>query len=133
LNPIGAPSVAPLRLADDSLSFLHVSSSEYDASYGIRKTVVARVCRWRAISLTHFSELKADPMKDHPNHDQHAGQETRTKHTENGPIWKRAHHNWIFWVALVLALAAIGTYVATLDLSTAPRVEKTLPVTNTNR
>ena len=34
------------------------------------------------------------------------------------PYWKRAHHDWKFWVVLVFMLAAMVIYVMTLDLQT---------------
>ena len=40
---------------------------------------------------------------------------------ENGaPYWKRAHHDWKFWVALLLMLAAMFIYVKSNDLSVRP-------------
>jgi hypothetical protein len=36
------------------------------------------------------------------------------------PYWKRAHHDWRFWVGLVAMLIAIGVYVGTNDLSMVP-------------
>jgi len=38
-----------------------------------------------------------------------------------GPYWKRAHHDWRFWVGLVLMLAAITIYVLSEDLAFLPR------------
>lgn len=37
-----------------------------------------------------------------------------------GPYWKRAHHDWKFWIALGLMLTAMGVYITTLDLSVVP-------------
>jgi hypothetical protein len=36
------------------------------------------------------------------------------------PYWKRAHHDWRFWVALILMLAAIAIYVLSDDLAFLP-------------
>lgn len=36
--------------------------------------------------------------------------------------WKRAHRDWKFWIALVLMLIAMGTYISTLDLAVRPDV-----------
>jgi hypothetical protein len=36
------------------------------------------------------------------------------------PYWKRAHHDWRFWVGLTLMLAAMAVYVASDDLSLLP-------------
>ena len=37
------------------------------------------------------------------------------------PYWKRAHHDWKFWVAILLMLAAMVIYVKTDDLSVRPK------------
>jgi hypothetical protein len=37
------------------------------------------------------------------------------------PYWKRAHHDWRFWVGMVVAFAAIAIYVMSDDLSLIPR------------
>jgi hypothetical protein len=38
------------------------------------------------------------------------------------PYWRRAHHDWKFWVALVLMLTARMVYVMTDDLAFVPRI-----------
>jgi len=49
----------------------------------------------------------------HPKHDGH-------KHsTANGPK-RPIHHDWRLWVAVVLMLAAMGAYVATMDEAIVP-------------
>ena len=45
------------------------------------------------------------------------------------PYWKRAHHDWRFWVGLVLMLAAITIYVMSDDLALLPHV----PIAARNR
>jgi hypothetical protein len=35
--------------------------------------------------------------------------------------WKRAHHDWRFWVALVLMFLAITVYVLSDNLAFVPR------------
>jgi hypothetical protein len=42
-------------------------------------------------------------------------------HRDVHPYWKRAHHDWRFWVGLVLMLAAIAIYVLSDDLALLPR------------
>jgi hypothetical protein len=37
------------------------------------------------------------------------------------PYWKRAHHDWRFWVGLLSMLAAITIYALSDDLSLLPR------------
>ena len=36
------------------------------------------------------------------------------------PYWKRAHHDWVFWVGLFLMLAAAMIYVLSDDLALLP-------------
>ncbi len=36
------------------------------------------------------------------------------------PYWMRAHHDWRFWLALCLMLAAIATYVLSENLAFLP-------------
>jgi hypothetical protein len=60
--------------------------------------------------------------KNHENHDQHEGQKMEVKRHDTGaPYWRRAHHDWRFWAALLLMLVAISVYVATDNLSLRPR------------
>ncbi len=37
------------------------------------------------------------------------------------PYWKRAHHDWRFWVGMVFMFAAIAIYVLSDDLALIPR------------
>ena len=39
----------------------------------------------------------------------------------NGPYWKRMHHDWRFWVALLLMIAAMMIYVMSEDFAWLPR------------
>ncbi len=43
-----------------------------------------------------------------------------TKQKNSTPYWKRAHHDWKFWIAILLMLAAMVIYVKTNDLSVRP-------------
>jgi hypothetical protein len=47
------------------------------------------------------------------------------------PYWKRAHHDFRFWIGMVLMLAAITIYVISDDLSLLPvgQPHVTLPAT----
>jgi hypothetical protein len=36
------------------------------------------------------------------------------------PYWKRAHHDWRFWVALVLMFLAITVYIVSDNLAFLP-------------
>jgi hypothetical protein len=41
-------------------------------------------------------------------------------HRGHSPNWKRAHHDWRFWVGLLLMLTAMAVYVGSDDLVLAP-------------
>jgi len=56
----------------------------------------------------HSSHQHGKPARDSIHHDQ-------------PPYWKRAHHDWRFWVGLVFMLAAITIYVLSDDLALLPR------------
>jgi hypothetical protein len=43
--------------------------------------------------------------------------------TADGRDWRRIHHSPVFWVGIVLCLAAIIIYVWSDDLSWRPRIE----------
>jgi hypothetical protein len=45
-------------------------------------------------------------------------------HTSDGlpPYWKRAHHDWRFWVSLIMMLSAITIYVLSDDLAFLPHL-----------
>jgi hypothetical protein len=38
------------------------------------------------------------------------------------PYWRRAHHDWKFWVAVFFIFAALAVYIMTVDLSQLPRI-----------
>jgi len=44
------------------------------------------------------------------------------------PYWKRAHHDWKFWFAIVLMLIAMAVYLRTNDLSVRPHAPVQQPV-----
>ena len=61
----------------------------------------------------------------------HVSEELERGHHEHRPYWKRAHHDWRFWVALVLMLAAMLIYVMTDDLSIVPSIHtRAAPASN---
>lgn len=49
-------------------------------------------------------------------------EELDRSHHAHHPYWKRAHHDWKFWVALILMLAAMMIYVMSDDLAFVPRI-----------
>ena len=36
------------------------------------------------------------------------------------PYWKRMHHSWFFWVAVVAILTAMVIYITSIDLAFRP-------------
>jgi len=58
--------------------------------------------------LKHSSHQHGTPARESIHHDPPA-------------YWKRAHHDWRFWVGLVFMLAAITIYVMSENLSFFPR------------
>jgi hypothetical protein len=55
-------------------------------------------------------------MNSHQHHDQHAPRKAPKRD------WRRIHHSPLFWVGVVLFLAAIAVYVGSEDLSWRPHV-----------
>ena len=56
----------------------------------------------------------------HENNYGHPGNEGPARdpvHPDHRPYWKRAHHDWRFWVALLFMLAAITIYVLSDNLA----------------
>ena len=47
------------------------------------------------------------------------------------PRARPIHHSWVFWVAVVLVLVAMLTYVFTMDLATRPVSRAAQPAANT--
>ena len=64
-----------------------------------------------------------DPM---PIQNLHAAR--HDANTDPRPYWRRAHHDWRFWIAMVLMSAAITIYVLTEDLRFLPRSQQLPPV-----
>jgi hypothetical protein len=52
-------------------------------------------------------------------------------HHDHRPYWKRAHHDWFFWVGMVFMFAAIAIYVMSDDLSLLPRGRSRQPASGT--
>ena len=55
------------------------------------------------------------------NNQSYEGHGTVHARATQGPYWKRAHHDWRFWAALFLMIAAMIVYVMSEDLSLRPR------------
>ncbi len=41
-------------------------------------------------------------------------------HRDADPFWKRAHHDWRFWIGMCLMVVAITVYFMSDDLSLVP-------------
>ena len=64
-------------------------------------------------------------MSTHGN--EHHGPHHGNDEHKPTPGWKRVHHSWIFWVGVVLTLAALLVYVMSMDLAWRPRVHAQRP------
>lgn len=62
----------------------------------------------------------------HRNHG-NEGMERDRVHHNNRPYWKRAHHDWRFWVGLVLMFVAITIYVMSDNLALLPSAQPQQP------
>ena len=49
-------------------------------------------------------------------------QETATAHNSHTPAWMRLHHDWRFWVAVLLMFGAMIIYLMSDDLARRPGV-----------
>jgi hypothetical protein len=70
-----------------------------------------------------------ESSRDHPAHQdeppqhelpQHAIPKSGPAHHGHRPSWKRPHHDWRFWVALLAMLLAMVIYVTSQDLAWRP-------------
>jgi hypothetical protein len=50
------------------------------------------------------------------------GSENGNMHQPHTPAWMRLHHDWRFWVAVVLMFAAMIIYLASDDLAWRPGI-----------
>jgi hypothetical protein len=46
---------------------------------------------------------------------------------QHGPYWKRAHHDWRFWLVVFLMLVAIVYYIMSVDFAFSPAHQVKLP------
>jgi hypothetical protein len=60
-------------------------------------------------------------------HSHDHGSEHNRPHHQHVSYWKRAHTDWRFWVGVLLMLAAMITYVMSLDLAWRPRNQPKQP------
>ena len=61
-------------------------------------------------------------------HHQHGRKDHNNVHQDHRPYWTRAHHDWKFWVALFLMLAAMIIYVMSDDLALRPHRQAQQPL-----
>lgn len=62
----------------------------------------------------------------HSNHGNEGSSHLHVHHDQR-PYWRRAHHDWRFWVGLVLMLTAITVYVVSDNLAFLPRSQQPVP------
>jgi hypothetical protein len=59
----------------------------------------------------------------HHNYGNEGSEGPRVVHHEPRlPYWRRAHHDWHFWIGLVLMLVAISIYVLSENLAFLPHL-----------
>jgi hypothetical protein len=54
------------------------------------------------------------------HHHGNEGPDSDRVHHGHLPYWKHAHHDWRFWIGLILMLVAITIYVMSDDLAFLP-------------
>jgi hypothetical protein len=62
------------------------------------------------------------------SHERHEGSNRNRDDHDHRPYWKRAHHDWRFWVAVCLMLVGMIIYVTSQDLSLRPRFHSRQPM-----
>jgi hypothetical protein len=68
-------------------------------------------------------------MKNSKHHHNEFGRPSTDSTIEaHRPRWRRIHHDWRFWVFLVLMVTAMVIYIASEDLSVGPRGQRRQPV-----
>ena len=55
------------------------------------------------------------------SHNSHGESDSDSVRKMQRPYWKRAHHDWRFWIALLLMIAAMIVYVVSEDFAWLPR------------
>jgi hypothetical protein len=68
----------------------------------------------------------SEPKHNHPH--PHGDPNGGSNHPGNRPYWQRAHRSVVFWIAVVLMLAAMMIYVMSDDLGGWHRGETRQPV-----
>jgi hypothetical protein len=80
--------------------------------------------RCHEIVLDNTSTMQ-DTKHDHNPHGRPSADTTNEAHR---PYWKRAHHDWRFWLVLVLMIVAMVVYIVSEDLSMGTRNTQHQPV-----
>jgi hypothetical protein len=55
-----------------------------------------------------------------PEHSLHT---EKNFYKHHGPYWKRMHHDWRFWVGVVLIMVALYIYIVSVDFTIQPVVK----------
>ena len=69
----------------------------------------------------------SENKRSHRHHGEH---DHNSDYQAQRPYWTRAHHDWKFWVALFLMLAAMVIYVMSEDLAFRPRHRPQQPLSD---
>jgi len=67
----------------------------------------------------------SENKRSHRHHGEH---DHNSDYQARRPYWTRAHHDWKFWVALFLMLAAMIIYVMSDDLALRPHRQAQQPL-----
>ena len=63
-------------------------------------------------------------MVENINDHHQEGQDHNKVHSGHRPYWRRAHHDWRFWVGVVLMMVAIVYYIMSDDFAIRPYLQK---------
>jgi hypothetical protein len=66
------------------------------------------------------TEMNKTNVGHHGNEGPDPGSVHHCSDQDRSPYWKRAHHDWRIWIALLFMLAAITIYVLSDDLAFLP-------------
>jgi hypothetical protein len=64
------------------------------------------------------------------SHHEHGGSESDSGQKARRRYWKRAHHDWRFWVALLLMFAGMALYVMSDDFAFLSRSRQQTPASD---
>jgi hypothetical protein len=68
-------------------------------------------------------------MNETNYHHGNEGPEHASVHYDPRPYWKRAHHDWRFWIGMFLMLSALTVFVLSDNLAFLPWMPPPMPST----